>query len=354
MSRRFNKGLVVGKFCPLHRGHQLVIDRAIECCHRVIILSYTNPEFPRCEPAARRRWLGGLYPGVDALVLEGDIPPNDAVPVVHREFVSDVLAAHGHVVDAVFTSEAYGEPFARVLEGRQRLRDPSAPSVTHVSVDAGRVRVPISGTALRKSAGPFEGLLSGVVAADLVQRVCFLGGESTGKSTLAQALGVELQEPCVPEYGRELWELREGALSAEDLADIAREQVRREEAASLRAHRLVVCDTSPLATLFYSLEMFGVAAREVEVLAERRYDLVVLCGDDIPFSQDGTRRDATFRSKGQAWYRRALASRGLSWMEAVGSVQERVQQVLVALGASSPPGVRYDPASPKPAASERD
>ncbi|HSI61697.1 MAG TPA: ATPase, partial [Candidatus Saccharimonadia bacterium] len=35
MSRRFSSGLVVGKFAPLHRGHEMVIRRAMEECDRV-------------------------------------------------------------------------------------------------------------------------------------------------------------------------------------------------------------------------------------------------------------------------------------------------------------------------------
>jgi HTH-type transcriptional repressor of NAD biosynthesis genes len=38
----------------------------------------------------------------------------------------------------------------------------------------------------------------------VTRRVCLLGGESSGKTTLALALGRALSEPVVEEYGREL------------------------------------------------------------------------------------------------------------------------------------------------------
>lgn len=53
MSARFGTGLVVGKFCPLHRGHQHVIATAVAACERVVVVSYTKPEYPRCGPAVR-------------------------------------------------------------------------------------------------------------------------------------------------------------------------------------------------------------------------------------------------------------------------------------------------------------
>jgi nicotinamide riboside kinase len=46
------------------------------------------------------------------------------------------------------------------------------------------------------------------VYADHVQRVAFIGGESSGKTTLARVLAERLQTVWVPEYGRTLWEQR--------------------------------------------------------------------------------------------------------------------------------------------------
>jgi HTH-type transcriptional repressor of NAD biosynthesis genes len=346
LSRTFDKGLVVGKFCPLHRGHQLVIDRAIARCRQTVLLSYTNPVFPRCGAAARRRWLETLYPDAIVLVPDADLPSNDADAEIHRRFVAQMLARDGHEVDAVFTSESYGEPFALALARLQEERTGHTHRVAHVPVDPGRLQFPICGTQLRGAVGPFEGLLSGVVAADMVARICLLGGESTGKTILAQALAAALGEPWVPEYGRERWEERGGRLAVADLADIGREQVRREEVASLVANRFVVCDTSPLTTLFYSLDLFGRAAPGLEALAMRTYDLVVLCGAEFGFVQDGTRRDSAFREKGQGWYREALAARGMGWIEVTGAVPQRLDRLLAQ---AREIGLRYDAASPRQA-----
>ena len=55
MSARFRRGLVVGKFAPLHKGHELVIGRALADCDEVIVISYSKPELPGCSPAERGR-----------------------------------------------------------------------------------------------------------------------------------------------------------------------------------------------------------------------------------------------------------------------------------------------------------
>jgi nicotinamide riboside kinase len=117
-------------------------------------------------------------------------------------------------------------------------------------------------------------------------------------------------------------------LTYPDLLKIGREQSKREDAAARQAVRYLFCDTSPLTTLLYSREMFGKAEPELEQLAERRYSLVVLCDPDIPFIQDGTRRDEAFRHRQHAWYLEQLAERRQPWILVRGSLEERVNEVL--------------------------
>jgi HTH-type transcriptional repressor of NAD biosynthesis genes len=53
VSGRFQRGLVVGKFCPLHLGHTHLLDAAAHACEQLIIISYTKPEFDGCAPPVR-------------------------------------------------------------------------------------------------------------------------------------------------------------------------------------------------------------------------------------------------------------------------------------------------------------
>ena len=68
----YKRALVVGKFCPLHRGHQLLLDRAQGACEELLIVSYTKPEFPGMAPARREGWLRALYPQAAIVVLDDD------------------------------------------------------------------------------------------------------------------------------------------------------------------------------------------------------------------------------------------------------------------------------------------
>jgi NadR type nicotinamide-nucleotide adenylyltransferase len=165
------------------------------------------------------------------------------------------------------------------------------------------------------------------VYASFVRRVCLLGGESSGKSVLAPALAGRLGTQFVPEYGRDLWTRKKGVLELDDLLSIATTQVALEEAAARQANAVIFCDTSPLTTLFYSLDLFGRADPALEALAERRYDQYVLCAPDFPFVQDGTRRDEDFRRRQHDWYLQQLNQRGIDYVLATGPIEARIAQL---------------------------
>lgn len=323
MSKRFKRGLVVGKFAPLHKGHQLLINRALEECDELVLISYTNPEFSGCEPAKRRLWLNKLYPEINSFVLGENnfnecfpdgpwngIPPNDADELTHRRFCGEICQrVLGGPVNAVFTSEGYGPGFAEELTRMFSAYNGTRTLVEHVDVDLGRQQHSISGTEIRKKVHRYRHWLSPVVYSDFVERVCLLGGESTGKSSFSKDLADVFETNYVPEYGRTLWEERGGVLEYEDMLKIARRQCAYEDEAAQAANRFLFCDTSPMTTLLYSQELFGMAEEELVQLSYRPYHHVFLCAPDFPFVQDGTRRDDSFRQKQHDWYVKKLHER---------------------------------------------
>ncbi|MHA6494014.1 AAA family ATPase [Pseudomonas borbori] len=340
MAARFRSGLVVGKFAPLHLGHEHLIRHAQGHCEQLYLLSWSRPELPGYEAERRARWLALRFPTLKHWVLTPervaqwqragldlpDLPYNHEDDETQREFVARFCQqVLGDPVEAVFTSEAYGDGFAAHLA--QRFGQP----VRHLGLDPQRSQVAISGSRLRADIHGLRSFLAPAVYGDFVERIGLLGGESTGKSSLAQALAGALDTRYAAEFGREHWLACDGQLGYDDLLHIGRTQVAREDQLAGQARRYLVCDTTPLTTLFYCQDQFGRAEAELEQLARRLYHHLFLCADDFPFVQDGTRQGEAFRRRQNRWYLEQLQQRGWRYSLLTGSLAQRVNQVLAAL-----------------------
>ncbi|GGR93991.1 AAA family ATPase [Deinococcus sedimenti] len=327
--RRFRHGLVVGKFAPLHRGHMRVLDEALSRCERVSVWVYSRPDFPDMPGPLRRGWVRSLYParlfpGLDLLPDAPNPPLNGEPDAVHHAYVRGVLDGWGVRPDVVFTSEDYGEAFAASL------------GAAHVCVDRARAAVPVSGSALRADVHGLRGFLEPLVYAQFVRRVVILGAESTGKSTLTRALGEAFGTAWVREYGRDVYERENGALSAAHFLEIARGHRALEDEAitSPGVHRWVFSDTDAATTLMWSHLLTGGARPELRALADEcrsRYAHAFVCGTDLPHEQDGWRANTEVRAVQQAFIRQDLEARGVPFTLLRGSVAERVAQVRAVL-----------------------
>ena len=132
-----------------------------------------------------------------------------------------------------------------------------------------------------------------------MRRICLLGAECTGKTTLARALALHFNGRYVPEALRQFCDdhgrtpaqaeqstLIDLQLAQEDQADQA------EQRGGQPGQDLLFCDTAPLLTAVYSQHYFGDHS-----LLERarslhpRYSLTLLLEPDLPWVGDGVQRD---------------------------------------------------------------
>ncbi len=111
---RYRHALVVGKFAPLHVGHQQLIDHAHALADEVTVIVWSNPDFDTMPNDVRAEWIRTLYPTTSVLVGH-DGPPNDAPAWVQRDYTAALLARHGRVPDVVTTREPYGPGLAAHL-----------------------------------------------------------------------------------------------------------------------------------------------------------------------------------------------------------------------------------------------
>jgi HTH-type transcriptional repressor of NAD biosynthesis genes len=307
---KYGLGLVIGKFLPPHCGHSCLIEKACAECERVQVIVCDQVSDP-IPAKLRAAWIRELHPRANVTVFEDRYDPCDSA-------LWAKLTLHwlGAAPDAVFTSEDYGDRYAALM------------GAVHVCVDRARRQVPCSGTAIREDPYAMWQFIAPPVRAWYAKRVCVLGAESTGTTTLAKALADKLGTVSVPEYGREYGAakpVREEWRTGE-FVHIAEEQNRRENEAAREANRVLVCDTDSLATTVWHRRYVGGSNPVVERLArERRCDLYLLTGDEIPFVQDGVRDGEHIRHEMHRWFAELLAGQPVPWLLLRGSLGERLQ-----------------------------
>lgn len=170
-----------------------------------------------------------------------------------------------------------------------------------------------------------------------VLRVAVLGAESSGKSTLCEALASVHDTLWVPEYLREFVETQGRVPFEADQFGIARTQREREDAAAAavaaRGGRLLFCDTTPLMTALYSRVYWDRVDTQLAALAAvHDYALTLVTAPDTPWIADGLMRESEeVRARVYAMVVNELDARGIPFVLVEGSLPQRVRQVEQAL-----------------------
>ncbi|KXI28316.1 AAA family ATPase [Paraglaciecola hydrolytica] len=167
----------------------------------------------------------------------------------------------------------------------------------------------------------------------MIKKIVFLGGPSTGKTTLCETLAKRLNTITVAEYGREYWLAHqvERRLSPEQLLHIAQTQNRWEDEAIITASDYLLCDTNAFTTWHFALHYHGSALPQLNQLAAdcwSRYALVVLCGDDIPYDNTWERSGDANRHEFQAFIAHYLRQHHIPHIHVQGSVTQRCNTVV--------------------------
>ncbi len=172
-----------------------------------------------------------------------------------------------------------------------------------------------------------------------VQRVVFLGAESSGKTTLCQALAEQSGEPWVEEVGKRLWIEADRDLPLGEYETICREHVALEDRLIQGANRFLFVDTNAITTQFYAFFFFGATTTEVQSYANEcagRYHHTFVCLPDIEFEDDGNRAHPDMRIAMDAALRNDLTVRGIPYSLIGGSLESRLAAVLDRLQVVAP------------------
>ncbi len=174
----------------------------------------------------------------------------------------------------------------------------------------------------------------------MVKKIVIIGPESTGKSTLCKKLATHYNTACVDEYARE-YLLKNGKdYTFENLLDIAKGQIAGEE---LAVQQLPTINHQP-STIFIDTDMYVMKVWCEFVferchhwilnrIAERKYDLYLLCNVDVPWVKDELREypDLVNRQKLYCHYKDILINQNVPWIDISGGYEERLEKAINAV-----------------------
>lgn len=180
-----------------------------------------------------------------------------------------------------------------------------------------------------------------------LKRIVVIGPESTGKSSLCEALAGVFDTIWCPEYAREYLTEHGKDYTFEQLDEIARGQIRLEDKYAAMAIRKWSGQKEPVTSspvLFVDTDMyvmkvwcefvFGKCHPWIlEEIGRRKYDGYLLCNTDLPWQQDHLREypDLETRENLLGIYRDLLKKQTVPWAEVTGSGQERIDNAIEAV-----------------------
>ena len=132
-------GFTIGKFAPLHKGHQLLIETALKEMDEVYCVIY-DTDIININVEQRAKWIKKLYPNVN-IIFAYDSPKqyglDDESVNIQMKYLSELIKEIQ--VTHFYSSELYGEKVANYLGIENRI------------VDLERKTIPINATEIRKN-----------------------------------------------------------------------------------------------------------------------------------------------------------------------------------------------------------
>ena len=190
-----------------------------------------------------------------------------------------------------------------------------------------------------------------------IKKIVVLGPESTGKSTLCENLAEHYNTLWVPEYAREYLENNGSDYTYDDLLTIAKGQIESEDrighqvsgisnqqsVISNKLHKVLTFfpPSGDRGLLFIDTDMYVMKVWAEYVfnkchnwilnrIAERKYDLYLLCDIDLPWVEDALREypDKKIREKLFLFYKELMINQSTPWCIISGDYDERFKKAI--------------------------
>ena len=183
----YDRGLVIGKFYPPHQGHNYLLSTALSNCQNLSIIVCQRPG--EAPPGDLRleilRKIHGSSKNLHSIqLIEDHYDQNDSELWARLciDWLKPVFKGKNPLIQVVFTSESYGDPFCFYLSKYLGV------TVKHWAVDIRRNKVPISGTKIRNEPYKYLGFLHEIVRNYYIKRVVLVGVDRESAQKIAKSL----------------------------------------------------------------------------------------------------------------------------------------------------------------------
>ena len=271
---KYKNGLVIGKFMPLHKGHEYLIRFAKEYCENLTVV-VDCLKGQTLSPEIRKEMIKDQIRSVKVVALTEFMPQAPSETPDFWDIWKTALKKAAPDVDVVIASMDYGYELSSHLDAE------------FVFCDIDRESVKISATEIRENPFLHWDLLAESARPYFMKKVCLIGPESTGKSEVVKILADRFNTTHVPEYAKSLIESQDGEFYPENVKQVAYAQIRKEKAIERMINKVLFCDSDVITTMVWSEILFGVIPNElIEIAKNQHYDITYLCKPDTEWVDD--------------------------------------------------------------------
>ena len=162
-------------------------------------------------------------------------------------------------------------------------------------------------------------------------RIAITGPESSGKTTLSEALSKTLNGLLVPEFARTYLMDLDRDYNENDLLIIAGNQFKSNNQSTHLPY--LIADTEMIVLKIWSEVKYGTCPVEIkDLLKQQQFDHYFLCFPDIPWEDDPLREHPEMREELFHLYLSELESRQLPYTIISGDPAQRIDLCLKTLG----------------------
>lgn len=283
---KYKNGLVLGKFMPPHKGHEYLFRFAKEYCENLTIV-VDCLKGQTISPELRKSWIEELITGVNVIALNKFMPQSpDEVENFWEIWKQEIYSTSGKP-DVLIAAMDYGWELAKVLDCK------------FIPLDIARQSIPISATEIRENPLKNWDFIVESARGHFMKKICFIGPESTGKSTIANKLANEFKTVYIPEYAEAIIK-NQGKFFESNVKEVAFAQIRTEKALERMVNKFMLCDSDIITTMVWAEHLFGNFEQDlIEIAQTQKYDMTFLFYPDTSWIEDKHRKVSNFSSKNE-------------------------------------------------------